>query len=135
MDCSLDALGVAEINVTGGSGDITAVSTASDSGLAGGADAGDVALSLDVKNLPIYDTPISHLDHLPITDESVAGDPTRRLTLTQYATWAAGQPNGGIGAVDGKIPHSDKRASTLDHSRECRPPGRMGSKCLRPSRV
>ena len=103
VDCSLDALGVAEINVTGGSGDITAVSTASDSGLAGGADAGDVALSLDVKNLPIYDTPISHLDHLPITDESVAGDPTRRLTLTQYATWAAGQPNGGIGAVDGKF--------------------------------
>ena len=64
---------------------------------------GDVSLSLDVKNLPIYDTPISHLDHMPITDESVAGDPTRRLTLTQYATWAAGQPNGGIGAVDGKF--------------------------------
>ena len=86
-----------------GSGDITSVSTASDSGLAGGADAGDVALSLDVKNLPIYDTPLSHLDHLPITDESVAGDPTRRLTLDQYATWAAGQANGGIGAVDGKF--------------------------------
>ena len=62
-----------------------------------------MALSLDVKNLPIYDTPISHLDHLPITDESVAGDPTRRLTLTQYATWAAGQANGGIGAADGKF--------------------------------
>ena len=104
VDCSLDALGIAEINVQGGgTGDITSVSTASDSGLAGGADAGDVALSLDVKNLPIYDTPISHLDHLPITDESVAGDPTRRLTLTQYATWAAGQANGGIGAVDGKF--------------------------------
>ena len=86
-----------------GGGDITSVSTASDSGLAGGAAAGDVALSLDVKNLPIYDTPISHLDHLPITDESVAGDPTRRLTLTQYATWAAGQANGGIGAADGKF--------------------------------
>ena len=74
VDCSLDALGIAEINVQA---DILSIATSTTSGLAGGDTDGDVSLSLDVKNLPIYDTPISHLDHLPITDESVAGDPTR----------------------------------------------------------
>ena len=86
-----------------GAGDITAVTTVNDSGLSGGSDSGDIALMLDVKNLPIYTTPISESDHMALSNESETDDQTQRLSLDDYATWAATRANGGIGAVDGKF--------------------------------
>ena len=87
----------------GGGGDITAVTTAINSGLEGGDTDGDVALSLDVSNLQSYISTISSADHVALSDEGEAGDPTRRLSLNQLAHWQSLQDNGGIAATNGQF--------------------------------
>ena len=88
---------------TGGGGDITSVTTATTSGLSGGANTGDVALSLDVSALATYSSTLSGTDHIVLSDEGQVGNPTRRLTLSAYATWVAGQAQGGIAATNGRF--------------------------------
>ena len=103
----------------GGGGDITAVTTAINSGLEGGDTDGDVALSLDVSNLQSYISTISSADHVALSDEGEAGDPTRRLSLNQLAHWQSLQDNGGIAATNGQSStcRSTRRATLRDYSR------------------
>ena len=84
-------------------GDITAVTTSASSGLSGGANAGDVALELDVSNLPTYSSTLSGTDHMVLSDTGQPDNSTRRLTLSDYATWVAGEANGGIAATNGRL--------------------------------
>ena len=100
VDCSLDALGTAQITVQA---DITAVTTAINSGLEGGDTDGGVALLLDVSNLQSYISTISSADHVALSDEGEAGDPTRRLSLNQLAHWQSLQANGGIASTSGQF--------------------------------
>ena len=71
-----------DLSVSGGTGDITAVGTAANSGLAGGADSGDVDLIMDVANL-VGQTNVAGGDHLPFDDTSAAL--TKRITVQNYA--------------------------------------------------
>ena len=77
-----DALTFSACATGGGTGDITAVGTAANSGLAGGADSGDVDLIMDVANL-VGQTNVAGGDHLPFDDTSASV--TKRITVQNYA--------------------------------------------------
>ena len=103
-----DAAGTALVFQTcgtggGGTGDITAVNTPTNSGMLGGETTGDVTLGLDVSNLAGYTSTVSAIDHIAVSDESETDDPTRRLTLSELATFAAAQANGGIASTLGQF--------------------------------
>ena len=72
----------------GGTGDITAVTTANNSGLAGGADSGDADLSLHANNLPTV-TSIATGDHLVVADASDS-NATKRITVNNFGPHLAG---------------------------------------------
>ena len=65
-----------------GTGDITAVRTAANSGFSGGADSGDVDLILDVANL-VGQTNVAGADHLPFDDTSASV--SKRITMQNFA--------------------------------------------------
>ena len=71
-----------------GTGDITAVNTANNSGLAGGVDSGDADLSLRANNLPTG-TAISTGDHLIFADASDS-NATKRITVNNFGPHLAG---------------------------------------------
>ena len=79
----------------GGTGDITAVTTASNSGLAGGADSGAADLSLSLSNL-VGQASIAGGDHLGFDDVSATA--TKRITLANFAHHL-GPTSGGLAAT------------------------------------
>ena len=78
--------GSAFVALGGGAGDITAVTTATDSGLAGGADSGDADLTLSINNLE-GQTGIAGGDHLGFDD--VSATTTKRITVQNFAAHLA----------------------------------------------
>ena len=71
-----------DLSVSGGTGDITAVGTAANSGLAGGADSGDVDLTVDLSNLASQNN-VAGGDHVGFYD--VSASVSKRITVQNYA--------------------------------------------------
>ena len=71
-----------------GTGDITSVGTANNSGLAGGVDSGDADLSLSANNLPTG-TAVATGDHVVYTDASDS-HATKRITVDNFGPHLAG---------------------------------------------
>ena len=80
----------------GGGGDIEGVTTANNSGLAGGETSGTATLKLDLDNLAAGGA-IAAADRFGFTDVSQNNNPTFYQTFTNMAVWLAGASNGGIG--------------------------------------
>ena len=84
----------------GGSGDITAVTTASNSGLAGGVTTGAAALTLDLSNLT-GQTGIAGGDHLPFDD--VSASVSKRITVQNFAAHLAPSHGGLAPTTSGQL--------------------------------
>ena len=75
----------------GGTGDITAVTTSSTSGLTGGVDSGAADLSIDIIGLNnLGSTSINDLDRFLIHDFSNPSDPLREMSIGSLVLWQAG---------------------------------------------
>ena len=84
----------------GGTGDITSVTTANDSGLAGGATSGAVALELDLGNVGAGGA-IAAVDRIPVYDTS--NTETVYETFATVAQFQAGVSDGGLASNGGRL--------------------------------
>ena len=94
--------------IGGGTGDITAITTAAGSGLTGGATSGAPALSLDIGNLAALTTStIDTLDEFVIEDVSEASDPYRKMNLGNLVAHIAGATGSGLTSANGRMSLAD----------------------------
>ena len=83
-----DSSGKLQISGGGGAGDIEGITTATNSGLDGGATTGTPSLSIDINNLTA--AAIASGDQIAFSDEGESGDPTRKESIDDVATLFAG---------------------------------------------
>ena len=95
-----DALVFADAG-SGGTGDITAVNTANNSGLAGGVTTGAANLSLDIANLQTAGGSPSTTDQIALVQDVTNSSETRKVTVDSLFTTFAST---GIGALAGGAP-------------------------------
>ena len=87
-----------------GTGTITGITTATGSGLAGGALTGTPSLSLDFNNLTALTTStIDTLDEFVLEDVSEATTPYRKMNLGNLVAHIAGPTGSGLTSADGRL--------------------------------
>ena len=87
-----------------GTGTITGITTATGSGLAGGALTGTPSLSLDFNNLTALTTStIDTLDEFVLEDVSEAATPYRKMNLGNLVAHIAGPTGSGLTSADGQL--------------------------------
>ena len=97
-------LGQLALLIGGGTGDITGITTAAGSGLAGGATSGTPSLSLDIGSLAALTTStIDTLDEFVLEDVSEAATPYRKMNLGNLVAHIASGTGSGLTSANGLL--------------------------------